>query len=562
MKSFTIKKITTLIFTALQLAVLTGYSSAQYKVLDYDFPLPSSDFGKCVVKRLGGSFAMSGFSYSYPPGFTPRGYDWFFSKLNEDGTVERTKLYGFSRDNSNADFCFSLTQLSGDSNFVLAGAMTHTDNKRKATFIKVNKFGNVVVSKRINDTLQHEYHQVITCPSDTLVFAGFTEEPVEGAAPNKILVGKYLADGSRQWIFRYAEQNSTSTEKAYSVCYQSSDKSYAVASSYGSQRIVILKLNRLGQIVAQRTFGFPNELNYITEARKIIPMTDGGFVVIGFTQAFDDIAMDIWVLRVEADLDVVWSEIYGNKTVYEEGHSIINDNDTLVFTGFSGRPATDMIVVKIPSGGGAPIWSNKYDISSKDAGYEIIRSAVLGSESYSVIGQKDFPGGTGIDALLIHMNLNGDIPGTTCLAGFNLAEEEQTPVIATPNFTRKSKFDVEWSPTARTPVVNLNVICEGGDFLSQAGNMNEIAGKFSLSQNYPNPFNPSTIIKFSIAKDADVSIKVYDLTGREVAELVNGFKNKGSYSIQFNASKFSSGVYFYKLRTEGFEETKKMILVK
>jgi len=95
------------------------------------------------------------------------------------------------------------------------------------------------------------------------------------------------------------------------------------------------------------------------------------------------------------------------------------------------------------------------------------------------------------------------------------------------------------------------------------GNNNFLtADKYSLSQNYPNPFNPETKINFSIPKNGLVKIIMYDMLGREVKELVNEFKQQGSYNVSFNGASLSSGIYFYKLITNDFAETKKMILVK
>jgi photosystem II stability/assembly factor-like uncharacterized protein len=85
---------------------------------------------------------------------------------------------------------------------------------------------------------------------------------------------------------------------------------------------------------------------------------------------------------------------------------------------------------------------------------------------------------------------------------------------------------------------------------------------YSLSQNYPNPFNPSTIINYQIPKAGFVTLKVYDILGREVAELVNKEKVAGSYKVNFNAENLSSGIYFYQLKTKEFSETKKMMLIK
>ena len=85
---------------------------------------------------------------------------------------------------------------------------------------------------------------------------------------------------------------------------------------------------------------------------------------------------------------------------------------------------------------------------------------------------------------------------------------------------------------------------------------------YSLGQNYPNPFNPTTNINFSIPKSGLVTMKVFDILGKEVATLVNGNFNAGSYTVDFNASNYSSGVYFYRLDVNGFTEVKRMMLVK
>ncbi len=86
--------------------------------------------------------------------------------------------------------------------------------------------------------------------------------------------------------------------------------------------------------------------------------------------------------------------------------------------------------------------------------------------------------------------------------------------------------------------------------------------KYSLSQNYPNPFNPSTTISYSIPKQSNVQLKVHDLLGNEVATLVDEYKNGGNYSVSFDAGELSSGLYFYTLKTNDFNETKKMLIVK
>lgn len=85
---------------------------------------------------------------------------------------------------------------------------------------------------------------------------------------------------------------------------------------------------------------------------------------------------------------------------------------------------------------------------------------------------------------------------------------------------------------------------------------------YELSQNYPNPFNPSTTIKYALPSEAKVTLKVYDMLGQEVAELVNEVQNEGSYNVTFDASNLASGVYAYELNAGNFVSTKKMMLIK
>jgi hypothetical protein len=84
----------------------------------------------------------------------------------------------------------------------------------------------------------------------------------------------------------------------------------------------------------------------------------------------------------------------------------------------------------------------------------------------------------------------------------------------------------------------------------------------TLSQNYPNPFNPSTSFTYSIPEEAAITIKVFDITGKEIETLVNEEKPAGTYEITWYAENLPSGVYFYQIRAGAFVETKKMILLK
>jgi len=114
----------------------------------------------------------------------------------------------------------------------------------------------------------------------------------------------------------------------------------------------------------------------------------------------------------------------------------------------------------------------------------------------------------------------------------------------------------------------VNITTNGGnitipiDYLVDVEQISNVPTNFSLSQNYPNPFNPSTIIEFSIPRLTNVSLKVFDALGKEIVNLVDEEKSAGQYKVTFDAKVLSSGIYFYRLDTDGYSQSRKMILIK
>ena len=121
--------------------------------------------------------------------------------------------------------------------------------------------------------------------------------------------------------------------------------------------------------------------------------------------------------------------------------------------------------------------------------------------------------------------------------------------------------------TANSPVQISGTVNEGRTILvsstvTAVEENTSVPTEFSLAQNYPNPFNPTTMISYSIPNSGIVTLKVYDILGKEVAELVNEQKAAGNYSVKFDASKLSSGMYMYKITCGNLAQVKKMLLMK
>ncbi len=145
-----------------------------------------------------------------------------------------------------------------------------------------------------------------------------------------------------------------------------------------------------------------------------------------------------------------------------------------------------------------------------------------------------------------------------------------------PDSSVKNKYSADFNITAISLLIGSNIIVAtakdsvgyiGKDTLVVNYSTTDVVDSqipriFSLQQNYPNPFNPVTIIKYAVPKTSFVNITVYDLLGREIVKLVNEEKPPGNYNIKFNGSNLTSGIYFYRLQSGGFSETKKLILLK
>jgi photosystem II stability/assembly factor-like uncharacterized protein len=103
---------------------------------------------------------------------------------------------------------------------------------------------------------------------------------------------------------------------------------------------------------------------------------------------------------------------------------------------------------------------------------------------------------------------------------------------------------------------------DGGGSVGVQQISSEIPEKFKLHQNYPNPFNASTIISYDISKSTLIKLEVFDIAGKKIKTLDEGFRNAGKYEIIFNANELASGIYYYKITTEKYIETKKFVLIK
>ena len=175
------------------------------------------------------------------------------------------------------------------------------------------------------------------------------------------------------------------------------------------------------------------------------------------------------------------------------------------------------------------------------------------------VGQKyyiySFEGGTDNGDFSQNVNINGYSPSTNQWGPYD-------DLSSIPAYVYSIDDQIKFTSLARSVQM---IMVEGGNNILT---VNDKAGtkmpySYNLYQNYPNPFNPNTTLSYSLPKESIVKLSVYDVMGREIAIVVdNETKSAGVHTVPFNAERLSSGVYFYKLQTNGYTETKRMLLLK
>ncbi|MCE1163905.1 MAG: T9SS type A sorting domain-containing protein [Bacteroidetes bacterium] len=230
---------------------------------------------------------------------------------------------------------------------------------------------------------------------------------------------------------------------------------------------------------------------------------------------------------------------YATDTVNFKFKNAVTDDFTAKMSSVAGQDLTWFIEewVKQPN---HPAYQNTYGISNLGGGSWRVNfkaSQTLSNTTFHkmpIVIKVSFTSGS--DSLIRVMN---DVNNQTFLFTFN---RQPTAVVFDPNNDIVIK-----TATLTVGVNNLE---------------NEVPKDFSLEQNFPNPFNPETSIKFGIPKNAFVTLKIFDATGREIAALLNEQRSAGVYTVEWKASSYPSGVYFYTIKAGEFSETKKMLLVK
>lgn len=363
-----------------------------------------------------------------------------------------------------------------------------------------------------------------------------------GFSPDRMIIVKLNSMGILQW-------SKNIVGDSYARCIkQTTDRGYVVAGATrsfgaGDFDVFVVKLDSSGTLQWAKTIGGTNR----EFAYSIVQATDGGYAIVGRTSSFGN-GDKMYIAKLDNSGMLQWTKVVS--VFLDRAYSIVQTTDGgYAVAGYTGGGG-GMLIVKLNPDGSLQ-WSRVVDGGSVQTyAYSIMQTTDGG---YAVAGYGGIVGTTGM--YIVKLDNNGNTCGNT--VSHNISVETGgilgSPV---PTVTNISLTDSLLSPVTGSLGYVTPICVIGIQPIS-----NEIPASYRLYQNYPNPFNPVTNIKYEISKDVNVSIKIYDIQGKEIIN-INKYKKAGSYEVQFDGSNFASGMYFYKLETDGFIDTKKMVLLK
>ncbi|MBN1632606.1 MAG: T9SS type A sorting domain-containing protein [Ignavibacteria bacterium] len=457
-----------------------------------------------------------------------------------------TKTYGGSQDDRG--YCVKQTF---DGGFIILGT-TNSFGTGGISFIllKTDFRGDTLWTR----TYQGSYDNIsmVEQTSDSgYIIIGMTE--LFGSGMTDLYLIKTNSYGDSLWAKTYGGCNLESGVDGQ----QTSDGGYIItgcSKSFGTTGtyVYLIKTDSLGDCIWTRTYedGF-NGPYRVTET------TDEGFLVAGETSfPIHGGETDIYLIKTNSSGDTLWTKKHGG-TSMDEVWDIQQTSDGGYFivstTRSFGMGWWDYYLIKTDEFGDT-LWTKTFGGEFGDGA----RSGHQTSDGGYIVSGWACSFGNYYQAYLVKTNSQGDKLWDKIYGGFSQDESQFIQQTSDGGY-----ISVGGTRTYGAGNWDIWLIKIAPDtLLTSVKNEHKFVSDYRLFQSYPNPFNPVTTIKYQIPKSDFVTIKVYDVLGKEVATLVTKKQDEGSYEIKWNASEYPSGVYFCKLTTEDYTNVKKMLLIK
>lgn len=462
------------------------------------------DYGWCGQQTQDGGYIIVGNTWS----LGANECDVYLIKTDYLGNEEWFQTYG--EYSYNYGYCVQQTQ---DGGYIIAGDTRYENIEPDDVFVvKTDSLGN----EEWNLTWgggggpdENTARYVQQTQDGGYIVTGWTE--IIGAGWCDLLLLKIDATGNEEWVQAYG---GIYTDIGQCV-QQTPDGGYIItggAESYNINAVMdvyLIKTDSLGFIEWYRVLGGP----YWDIGRSVQQTGDGGYIVTGATEPtnWTSYAQDAYLIRTDSMGNEEWSQNFG-WIGWDDGYSVTQTQDggyiVAGWTVGSYGLGDDAFLVKTDSSGTVE-WMEMYGGTGSECAHSIQQ---IQDGSYIITGYTLSYGPGGYDVWLIRL-----APETAVNRLFGIPPEAE--ILGTPS-------------------------------------------EFALAQNYPNPFNATTTISFQLPVASRTDLKIYDISGRFITEIINGWRDAGQHEVTFDGSNLASGIYVYELRAGDFISSGKMVLIK
>ncbi len=527
-----------------------------------------NDFACSVQQTADGGFIIIGTTYSYGSGRD----DFYLIKTNASGAQQWYRVFG----GSNYEWGNGVQQ-TGDLGYIIVGSTSSYGAGNEDVYvIKTDSTGSPQWERTLGGSDYDHGHKVQQTTDGGYIIVGSTAS--FGAGNYDVYLIKLDIIGNMQW---YRTYGGSGNDYGY-MTRQTNDGGFIIGGrteSFGSGDSdgYLIKTDATGTQQWQRTFG---GVNYEQLAR-IQQTSDGGYITSGYTASYGSGNYDLYLIKTDASGNLQWDCTFGGSGNDYGGSSLQTSDWGYIMAGhtqsfgaggsdgylirLAGSPLDLMVTltpqitpVTIPSGGGGFL----FDVE--------IANNTTSPQAFDIWTQVELPN-VGVVPILNRSNLT--IPAS---ANFNRTLSQTVPAQAPAgNYLYYAYIgDYPWTvehfdcfPFEKQGTEGEGYLGDSEDWACYGWFDDEEAVRiqdsgFGIQSCNPNPFNASTVARFELRDASQVKLAVYNIAGREVAVLADGWQTAGAHNVEWEASSMPSGVYFARLDAGGDSQTRKLILLK
>jgi len=528
----------------------------------------SVEQGNSVQQTSDGGYIVAGYTSSYGAGSN----DFWLIKTDASGTEEWSRTYG----GSSLDWAYSVQETQDEGYIITGSTQSYGAGSHDVWLIKTDKSGIEEWSRTFGGSAYDHGNSVQQTTDGGYLVAGITLS--YGAGSYDFWLIKTDGSGTEEWNYTFGGTEDDQGNSAQ----QTADGGYIIVghtTSYGAgdYDVYLVKTDASGTEEWSQTYGG----SYMDIGEGVWQTSDGGYILTGETKSYGAGSYDVYLVKTDASGTEEWSQAYGGGDD-DKGYCIQQATDGGYITAGStrsfGAGSADVWVLKIE--GEAPLPDVSIEIVPDSPPVIVPQGGSFGF-SGTLTNNTDQPQlvDAGTMAIGPEKNVYGPFkkfrdlelePYETRTAHFDQQVNSRAPLgvytyigycgdwpstVIDSSFFEVEVIEGEFPAASMTGWVLTGSFFEGEDFVN-------VPSEFGLIGNYPNPFNAATTIRYELPATSHVRLEIYNVLGNKVATLAEGEQQAGYKSVTWDASKLSSGLYFYKLTAGDYTETKRMMLVK